>query len=96
MDQKFLEDIIEKLTNLKSDHDLLVRISTALESIVKANEEERERVAISIADVKRTADAAHVRIDAVVKFHYMTLGSVGTIAIVISVVLFVMKISGQG
>lgn len=78
-----------------SDHDILVRIVTTLEALNKSHEEERERVAISLARVENKTDAAHLRIDGVVKFHYMTLGSVGTIGIVIAVVAFIMKLNGN-
>lgn len=78
-----------------SDHDLLVKIATTIESIVKNNSEERERIAIAIADIKRTADSAHVRIDGVQKFHYMTLGSVATVGIVITVVAFILKLNSS-
>lgn len=78
-----------------SDHDLLVRIATTLEQLNKSHEEERERVAISISRVENKADTAHTRIDGVVKFHYMTLGSVGTIAIVLTIVTFILKLNGQ-
>ncbi len=93
--EEFIEKIVDKMTGLKSDHDLLVKIATTLESISKSNEDERERVAIAIADLKNKVDSAHIRIDGVVKFHYMTLGSVATIGIVITVVLFVLKIGGM-
>lgn len=83
------------MDEINSDHDLLVRIATTLESLSKRHEEERERVAITISRVENKADAAHTRIDGVVKFHYMTLGSVGTIAIVLAVVTFILNLNGK-
>ena len=90
-----IEKIVDKISGIKEDHDLLVTIATTLESMNKHHVEERDRTIVSLSEVKSSVSAAHNRIDGVVKFHWMSLGSLGTVGIMISIVMLILKLTSK-
>jgi len=95
MNEENIAKILQNITGLKDDHDLLVRISTSLEQLNKSQKEERERTVVSIAKIESSVLAAHTRIDGIVKFHWMALGAFTTITVTIALATFVLKVSGK-
>ena len=95
MTEEQLVKIVETLTCHKEDHDLLVVISTNIEQLSRSHKEDRERCVVEISEIKAIAEAAHKRIDGITKIHWMTIGAFGALTIIITLVSFMLKLSGK-